>query len=533
MKHFVKPRFGFLFLICLALVACHGNSSSRYVPQATTHRAHGLDEIVGSGNDPIICDRTATPDPTTGSWGNYNCFLKPNASITFAGLQMEPFPGKGPPWTCTPTAWSIQPWSQFDTIPPYLTATISPATTGQSDPSCERLDTVDVTLTSGSVPADFDRFIIKAIGSYSLCSGTNCATGGNEEVTTFTLYPGLHLKDIELNKHIENQSVTHVAGQYNHLRVELSGPPNETFAPTGCTWSMPAYFPTDAVSGYVTADKAQSAIPTQSTPIPSGTLPPPDVTWYNTRAEDPAALNVSCDVVEPTTNTTLQLTSTTNMAFETPSPHVSIAYGSIAVSSAYHASNCPTLWDFTWLAYGDPCTGPGIRWTYSASADSAESNGSLAVWQVENSVDNSQTLNDGSTLEYIRSNCADGGLPYIGQSSGPVSTSATWTDVDAPAEQLISPPTWLTYTRVRMTFDDFYMYRPPASLYTGTQSIWISLGHSRWGWDASTSYASPAPAPSATPDPSHYSTPIVFSQSQPASVEDTQQATPSIPTTCV
>lgn len=522
-----------LITLALILAGCHGGANSvPAVPQHVggTSKIHPLDEVVGDGGDPIVCDRTATPNPSNGSWGNYNCFLKPNSTLTVSGLQMSPWPTASSAWTCSQTSWAVVPYTNMETPPPFISGTVSPAVTGGGS-SCQRLDTVSVTLSTGNVPADFGVDPLRVYGSFTACLGSQCYPY-NEEVTTFTLFPGLHIRDVELAKHVENQDFTHVAGQHMDIKAELSGPANESFGAGGCTWAMPSYFTSDAVSSYVTSDTATSASPVPSTPIPSGTSPS-DVTWYNTRAESDAQIGVSCDVIEPKTGTSLTLTSHTNVQFKTPAPTVQLTYGSVSIDSTLHDAGCVVYALETFLTYGDPCSTPGIRWSYNVAADSDEASGKIATWQVISAINNVETLSDGTSLNSAKNNCADGKLPYEGQSSGPVSSSATWIDVDAPALNLMAAGNPFALTaHATATFDDYYMYRAPPGPITGSSSIWISLGHSRWGWDAATSYASPTPAPSNSPDSTHYTGPNVVSLPQPSSIQDTAVATPIVPSSC-
>lgn len=473
---------------------------------------HSYAYFTGSGSNPTVCDETQTPTPQLGQGAVYNCFLEPNSTITLEGQDSPAYTSN---LTCTTRSWSIV-YSNVTPPIPYLTAQISPA--GSGGGTCHQIDDEFVTLTTGNdVPQDFGAYLVQGEGAwcYSLCDG---GTPQKEDALSIGIYPGLHIKDTLLNQHIENKTITHVAGQWMHIKPEM-----DKWGLNTCTWTMPTYFPGDAENSYVTNNSATSASPVPSTPIPnptpSGTY---DVGWYNIKAESPQQIQVACQISDGG-SAPLTLTAVAQIGFETPQPNISVSYPSVVDNwTSIPDTNC-YVHTGLYLGFGGACvTGsppPGINWTYSISAsDTPEQGGVIGLWQVVNSATQiTQWPDPSNNQDLTSSNCADGQVPYATSQSGTRGGAQTWNvsggwyDADGPGQLSVQGA---TYVELDHTFDDYLMYKPQDGA-DGKNSIWISLGHFQWGFQASESdpvagmhptvvYQTPAPVSldNATPTPS-------------------------------
>jgi len=289
---------------------------------------------------------------------------------------------------------------------------------------------------------------------------------------------------------------------------------------------MPAYYPGHAVSSYNIS--ATSASPVPSTPVPANSTD--EVMWYNTTSDPSTQMSVSCDV-HTGGPTDVTLNAVSNLGFEAPTPNLNVTYGTIAVNPQYHYVPCSST--ATWLAYGDPCTGPGINWNYTTTTNADEAGGQIAGWQLIHALNNSGTYPDNSVIQQTlqSSDCADGGLPYFPS----VGSATPWQSDDSPAwGALITNTSYLSTATASYTFDDYFMYKPPDAANAGANpgAIWISLGHIRWAWTAQTSYSAPTPAPSASPDPSHYSAPAISGLLQPTALDGANISTPNVVSKC-
>ncbi len=324
------------------------------------------------------------------------------------------------------------------------------------------------------------------------------------------------------SSYVENQTITHIAGQWMDFKPVTS---NGTIDSNSCTWTMPSYYPTDAVSNYATGSSVSSASTTPPSPLPTG---PGDVVWYNTRSEPATQISVQCNVNDGG-STSFPLTAGANLGFETPTPNLTVTYkGPVQIVSPDYYGDCTEYAPIA-MGFGTGCPSntppPGITWSYSITThDSAEQQPSvIGLWQIVNYSKYAYTLPTSSPSPNVVSNCGDKNVPYVGLSSsqggrgGTQSWNVTWYDADAPATGDLTP---VTSAELKDTFDDYLMYNPPRGN-TGIPSIWISLGHLQWGFDATTQkQGSGFATPSAT-----YSTP------GPTSL-DTTVVTPSFPNNC-
>lgn len=404
-----------LLLVSCALAACHGGGQDHLTPQplGTSKAARrALDQIAGSGTNPTVCEVLASPDPAGKAPAHYRCYLEPNSTIKISGLTLMP---NNSSYWCTAETFA-GPHSGGASGPAGLAFTAS-GTPGQQ--ACNRVDSATATIsTDSTLPNDFDEASYQVQGSFQLCqvNYVNCGTSQTQAWAYFDFMTGLHINDAVFGRHIENTSVTHVAGQRFDMSAQApSGGPPMTLGAQGCTWTMPTYYPNDAVSAYNVSNTLAS--PVQSTPVPANTTN--DIIWYNTAAETPTQTSVSCDV-HTGGPTDVTLAAVGNLAFKVPATTPTISYGTISVNSQYHNGSCQVIG--TYLAYGDPCTVPGIKWQYSTTTDADEANGHIAVWQLIHSLNNSGTDENGtvSTDTLNPADCSDGSLPYKGTSSGPV-----------------------------------------------------------------------------------------------------------------
>ncbi len=95
-----------------------------------------------------------------------------------------------------------------------LTPSISPSTTGSGNTDCTRMDSINITLAANSsVSDDFNYTIYNADGNFQMCLGSSC---GNftEQTAQLKIWPGLHIRDVDLGTHVENSTVTRVVGQH-------------------------------------------------------------------------------------------------------------------------------------------------------------------------------------------------------------------------------------------------------------------------------------------------------------------------------
>ncbi len=96
---------------------------------------------------------------------------------------------------------------------------------------------------------------------------------------------------------------------------------------------------------------------------------------------------------------------------------------------------------------------------------------------------------------------ADNDEPYSSPVTLPASSSAIWSDFDAPATYLADK----TALEMHDIFDDYFMYKPDGD--SSGVSIWITSNHLTWSYDISTTWS----ATRGFIDP-----PTVYSESLPA-----------------
>ena len=329
-------RIAFVVLIAgAALSACHGAGGSHsggIIPSGQIHPTviWPKDEVGGLGGDgtnSTACIDTATPSPSTGEPGQFNCYVIPSSTVTLNSLNMEPLYDHGAPATCGQATWSMIPNDGGGTPPPWLTPSVSPTTTGGANTSCTRTDTVSATIaTDASTPQDFQYRIFQANGSLQWCNVT-CANTG-ERAANFNIYPGLHIHDDDLGHYVENTTVNRVAGQ--HIKLSVVSPPDYN-ALSNCNWTIPN-FPTQAVDAYNPTDTLASPQPSQAV-ITNATT----VQFYWTGPFDPSTVSVTCTHTLANGTTTVVLTATAKYSSKIPSSSVTAAYGSIRANDDYRA----------------------------------------------------------------------------------------------------------------------------------------------------------------------------------------------------
>lgn len=321
-------------------------------------------------DNPTVCAEISTPSP--GGWPNYTCYLKPNANTPLTDIETVASSGAPSNYTCSAGTWTIS--IQQTGVPlPSPDVEVSPTTTGDGNSSCSRLDQVTVTIKTGATPLpNFDYVYVTAHEDLTVCDSINCSsrtnTGGQ-----IKLSQGLHIQDRESTlNYIEGQTATQPAGQLSDL-VAVS--PEHEYQ-SGCSWTMPAYYSTDALASYITDPHPPSAAPIPSSPSPLAT---DEVSWYNDRGENPEEVVLQCEVLPNGSSTPITLKAGANLGYETPRPNIATTYNPVFVSTNYIDSNCQaSVPPATVLTMGLPCLtsspGPGITWKYSIQTNDQQGN---------------------------------------------------------------------------------------------------------------------------------------------------------------
>ncbi len=476
-------RFVIPVLVAAALAGCSQGGSGSHLSPGVPGAPRGVRDFTPQNQ----CITLRAADPAGGSPAQIVCFLQPNASITLDNLSMHPIPGAG---DCGTAVWTAALTSQAT---PGLSVTVSPTTTGGARTSCDRTDTVSMTVTTdGTLPNDFpdgqEHYDIK--GTFCRWFDNTCEPGWVEIAARVDFVPSIHILDQLLNKHVENTSVTAVAGQQQILQIKS---PN-TADLSDCHWVMPSAFPNDAVDDYVPTD-------TLSSPAPSAAnLNTNSIRLYWIKPETQMSIQANCLIAGGPT----RLTANATYTIKAPTSSVTATYGPTGADLSYHLLNqghCPPSAVTTpWLHYGDPCSPavPGILSQYTVTSDADEA-GTTVMFQL---IDDSRTrTTTGGITSNSSSNgsCVDNQMQY----GTPVVLAASGTAVfsadDSPAGGLDG------YTSLRITdnFDDYFMYKPNDD--SLGHSIWIALDRLQWSWDAQTTLTNGA-----------WATPTILAQLQPA-----------------
>lgn len=316
------------FALAAAISACHGGRSGGLIPspQNTSGQSRISPKDYAGVTNSTVCVETATPGPDTGTTGGFTCYLQPSSSVTLSNLSMKPKPGD--PGQCSGATWSTVAVDGTGTPPPGLTTTFTPSPTGNGDPNCSRVDTVNITLaTNSTLPSDFTQWTYDADGAFTL----NGTPGYNEKVVTLKLRQGLRIKDVDLGTHVENTTVHRVAGQHVELQAELDSV--ETGDPQDCIWTIPHF--SDETTDYNTPT------PYLYSPQPSqaNLNGPKDVKFYWTGPFDPATVSVTCtdpnahDITNP--NNPIRLTAIAQYGVKVPTSNAIATYGSFGADSNY------------------------------------------------------------------------------------------------------------------------------------------------------------------------------------------------------
>lgn len=197
--------------VAIVLFGCSGARNSPLPTSSQPGARHSL-----SATPTSVCTQTTAADPSSGTYAVFLCYMAQNSQLTFPNLQAEPYPHPvGSSWYCEPTNWSVGPDRGSNAIP-GLQATVTPATTGTGNGDCHRIDATTVTIaTDSSLANNFGLSFYRTFGTYVLdvppgapSTCTNC-----EETGLWKLWPGLHIRDDNLNKYVENTQQTAIAGE--------------------------------------------------------------------------------------------------------------------------------------------------------------------------------------------------------------------------------------------------------------------------------------------------------------------------------
>ena len=478
-----------IVLVALSvLAACQGGGGGNPLPRfgpakpAASHAGRGQRIRIRpnqlSGSNGTVCLQTATPNPSQGVSAQFKCYLEPSDSIAFSSLTAEPdYHGNALP--CSATTWTIGPATNLGySAVPGLTADESPPTTDSSS-NCQRIDTNSVTLTTSSTLSNsVAHSVYTTEGTFTFENPPNSATCGNCESTGWwDLYPGLHIKDVDEGKYVENTSVKRVAGQ--HIDLQAWAP--DSSALSSCKWTIPSPFPNDAVDSYAWAVNPGASPPSSwSTPKPSSaSLTNTTLQFYWINAQPAGDVKVTC-----TLSNGAKLTAKATYTVIAPATTVTASYGSPGANDNYPPNAAYCNQTATYLYFGNPCTTPGIKWQYKATATAKES-GSITMLQLINR--NTTGTNEGSPpTPYSdttnNASWADNGEPYSSPVTLPASSSAAWSDLDAPATYLADK----TALEMHDIFDDYFMYKPDDD--SSGASIWVTLNHLTWSYDISTTW---------------------------------------------
>jgi hypothetical protein len=138
----------------------------------------------------------------------------------------------------------------------------------------------------------------------------------------------------------------------------------------------------------------------------------------------------------------------------------------------------------TAIALGDPCTTPGITWTFKTSNVPAYGAGNIAMLQIANTVSASGAGVPSPGPASYSTSGLDGAFPYSNTTSA--AKSGSWTSNDSPAYQLLLPPrcSSLTYSG---TFTDYFMYQPAGTSSRNGSRLWASLATMKWNFSGTAS----------------------------------------------
>ncbi len=339
------------------LVACRGGGpGGGALPAVNPHSVelHAANHLTFhpnqlSSSNGSVCLELATPDPSQGVSAHFKCYLEPSDSMTFNNLTAEPdYHGSALP--CSATSWTIGPATGVGGYAvPGLTATESPATTDSSS-DCKRVDTTSATLTtSAALSNNFNYSIYTTEGTYTVINPPNSATCTNCESTGWwDFWPGLHIKDVDEGKSVENTSVERVAGQ--HIDLQAYAPDSSSLS--SCNWTIPSPFPDDAVDAYSwVVNPALSPPSSWSTPKPSSaSLMNTTLQFYWISAQPAGEIKVTC-----TLSNGAKLTAKATYTVISPATTVTATYGSPGANDNYPPNLAYCNQTATYLYFGNPC----------------------------------------------------------------------------------------------------------------------------------------------------------------------------------